>query len=722
MNVDPDELLHQLSRSLGIAPVYTDVWGQPHTVPLSTHRALLRALGLRLAPPEADLAQLEQSRSAQMLEPVYVRSSSRPEPIVLRLRDTTTAVCWELVGPDIQDAGSVDPATLEPATDASCQGRETRRWPLPVPLSPGDYTLTLHQEMEHAVTRLVLCPDQCYLPPGIAEGGRVWGFSVQLYALRSQRNWGIGDFRDLGWLVDKAAELGATLIGVNPLHALFLNNPDQASPYSPSSRLFVNPLYLDLEGITEFADTPAIRARVSDPAFQAHLATLRATPLVDYSAVWSVKREILEALYIAFLARASHQRKDAFAHFQEHWGKPLQDYALHEALQEHFHHQDPSVWGWPVWPETFQHPDGPATRAFAATHQSRLGFFCYLQWQAEEQLAQLGAHARERLGIGLYRDLAVGVDRAGAETWANQTLYVRGASVGCPPDDFNRKGQDWGLPPPSQAALRIQRYEPFIRTLKANMRSAGALRIDHVMGLFRLFLVPDGSPATDGTYVHYPMEDLFRLLATCSVECECLIVGEDLGTVPVEISHAMAEFRVLSYRLLYFEQGETGYRAPETYPALALVTATTHDLPTLNGFWQGLDLVERSALNLFPTPDIAQQQWHQREQDRQRLWHALSVRGLIPPAVPIPAEADYSLILGIYDFLARTPAKLVLVQLDDMLLASHAVNLPGTVSERPNWRRKLESPLEEFPWEILNQLGDRMRAAGRGRPVEPSRR
>ncbi|HET9122329.1 MAG TPA: 4-alpha-glucanotransferase, partial [Acidiferrobacteraceae bacterium] len=511
---------------------------------------------------------------------------------------------------------------------------------------------------------------------------------------------------------------GASLIGLNPLHALFLHNPEQASPYSPSSRLFLSPLYLDVEAIPEFGQNGVAQEQVAQPAFQERLAGLRRVPLVDYGGVWTVKRLILEELYRGFLARPDAARARDFQHYQEQRGAALRNYALHEALQEHFHTQDPSIWGWPLWPEDFQTPNSPGARTFAKTHAPRVGFFMYLQWQAEEQLERAGQRARTRLGIGLYRDLAVGVDRAGAETWSDQALYLEGVSVGCPPDDFNRQGQDWGLPPPRASTLRAQHYLPFIQTLDANMRAAGALRIDHVMGLFRLFLIPDHAAAADGTYIHYPVEDLFRLLAQSSFARKCLIVGEDLGTVPPEISRIMAQFRVLSYRLLYFEQDSAGFRVPEHYPSEALVAATTHDLPTLAGFWQETDLAERHALGLFPSPELEARLRHERARDRSRLWSALQARGSVPGNAPPPAKADARLMLGVYTYLAQTPAKLLLVQLEDLLLAEQAVNLPGTVSERPNWRRKLECPLEQLPQALCAQLADHMRAAGRGaRPL-----
>ncbi len=385
---------------------------------------------------------------------------------------------------------------------------------------------------------------------------------MQIYALRSQRNWGAGDFTDLKTLIDLAARVGAGIVGVNPVHALFPHNPAHASPYSPSSRLFLNVFCLDVEAVPDFAECDAARSRVADPEFQARLRALRATEWVEYREVGEIKLGVLEQLYLNFRERhlaVGDQHAHAFRAFQAEGGAALRRQALFEALQRHFHGNDPSIWGWPEWPEPYRDPAAEAVAQFAVEQAEQVEFFEYLQWQAELQLEAASRRSWEHaLGVGLYQDLALGVDRGGGEAWANQGLYALGASMGAPPDDFNLHGQDWGLPPMIPAQLVDAAYAPFIATLRANMRHAGALRIDHVMGLMRLFWIPAGGTPEAGAYVAYPLDDLFGIVALESQRNRCLVIGEDLGTVPDAVREAMARYGALMYRLLYFEKEQDG--------------------------------------------------------------------------------------------------------------------------------------------------------------------
>src|SRR5690606_15954827 len=340
------------------------------------------------------------------------------------------------------------------------------------------------------------------------------------------------------------------------------------------------------------------------------------------------KRQVIELLYAHFrahhLERAS-ERARRFRAFQAQGGEALRRHALFDALQEQFARESPDVWGWPVWPEAYRDPASEAVKSFCAERLERVELFEYLQWQAD---IQYGAAARRSfelgLGVGIYEDLAVSIDRGGAEAWANQDIYATSAAVGAPPDDFAPNGQDWGLPPVIPHRLRKHAYAPFIATLQANMRHSGALRIDHVMGLMRLFWVPPDGKAAEGTYVGYPFDDLLGLLALESERNRCLVIGEDLGTVPDEVRAALAERGVLSYRLLYFERSQGGeFKRPAEYPQQAIVAVTTHDLPTLAGWWEGRDLALRTQLALFPNEAMREAQIVARAQDRARLLLAL---------------------------------------------------------------------------------------------------
>src|SRR6185503_6644622 len=325
------------------------------------------------------------------------------------------------------------------------------------------------------------------------------------------------------------------------------------------------------------------------------------------------------------------ERGRAFRSFQADGGERLRQHALFEALQDHFHREDKSVWGWPVWPEAYRRPDSPEVARFAEIHAERVELYQYLQWQVALQLEQAAAHAQAlELPVGLYQDLAISVDRGGAESWAHQDLYAVGASVGAPPDEVNLTGQNWGLPPLRPARLRAARYDPFIATLRANMRYAGALRFDHVMGLARLYWIPPGASAADGAYVHYPFDDLLSILALESHRNRCMVIGEDLGTVPDEVRTGLARTGVLSYRLLYFERTAAGdFKAPADYPVDALVAATTHDLATLPGYWEGHDLELRHELGLFSSEAQRQQYVANRTEERARLARALDQKKLL---------------------------------------------------------------------------------------------
>jgi len=700
--------LAALAHWHGIAATFKDVWDNEQETTDETRVALLGAMGVHAdteAAIDAALAQAHAEHWQRLLPPVRVVREGEAEASIrihVPASRCEATMRWEIVC----EAGDVLQAEFVPArlqqieTDSlDQQPISARSLPLPPGLPGGYHRFTLHAgEHAPAICTLIVAPPRCYQPKALADGGRVWGLSAQLYALRSERNWGIGDYGDLTALVECAARRGAALVGVNPLHALFPDDPERASPYSPSSRLFLNTLYLDIEAIDELRDCEAARALWEGAAFQQRLRELRAAELVDYAGVGAVKRRVLELLFHHFqktqLAHGT-PRAAAFRQWRVAQGDALEQHALYEALQAHFKGQDPAVWGWPVWPEAYRRSDAPEVTSFARENAARIEFHAYLQWLADLQLAAVGRRSYELgLGVGLYADLAVSVDRSGAEAWSNQDLYAIGASVGAPPDLYNLKGQNWGLPPLVPERLSASAYAPFIATLRANMRHAGALRIDHVMALLRLYWVPQGAGADAGAYVHYPLADLLGVLALESHRNRCLVIGEDLGTVPEEVSEGLAEAGVLSYRLLYFERDDNGeFLPPAQYPAQALVAASTHDLPTLTGWWDGRDLLLRDALALIPRAEQRGQQVVERAQDRARLLLALEHEKLLPPGatvnpVSVPVMTP-TFTLALHRYLARSPSQIVVVQLEDLLEVADQVNLPGTTDQHPNWRRKL---------------------------------
>lgn len=526
---------------------------------------------------------------------------------------------------------------------------------------------------------LIVVPPAVYLAPL----DRAWGVAVQLYTIRSARNWGIGDFTDLAGFVELSANAGAAYVGLNPLHAPHRSNPNAASPYAPTSRRFLNWLYIDVDAVPESAD-PAVRAAIAAPDFAELLTTLRATSIVDYAGVARVKDTILRRCFA--LARAQGSFDDEFHLFINAGGVPLERFAIFETLVERF--------GGDVaaWPATYRDPQTADIKTFAQAERPAIEYSMYLQFHAERQLEAAAQVARRR-GVAIYRDLAVGVDANGADAWIDTHAYVPSVSVGAPPDLLNPDGQDWGLPPLDPNALMRDGYRTVAELFRSNMQAAGALRIDHVMSLARLFWSPRGRPAVEGTYVHYPFEDLLGVLALESVRARCTVIGEDLGTVPIGFRERMTHAGVLSYRILFFEREHGGGFIPaEHYPALSLAATGTHDLTTFAAWLAGSDIDLRASLGVGD-PTRVPQEHAEREIDRARLISTLRAAGDLGEA----DEGGDAVMLAAHRFLARSPARIVMMQVDDALGETLPVNVPGTAEQYPNWRRKLGLELDAIP-------------------------
>lgn len=585
------------------------------------------------------------------------------------------------------------------------------RYGLPL---PGDTPLGYHRvEAEltsqaggsSAETRLIVCPARAFLPAFLKQGGWGAGLAVSLYGLRSARNWGCGDFTDLRRLTDWCVvEAPVSFIALNPLHAIANRQPFNTSPYLPSSSFFRNSLYLDVERIPGFAECPSAQALLASGPVQAEIEALRASQFVEYERVHTLKMAFLKLLFRDFLAgcRRRPERGREFRAYVEREGELLDRYATYCALEEWLHRRHPSMWIWPHWPVQYQDPDSEATRAFARSHALRVDFYKYVQWQVDRQLGQAHAYARKRgLSIGLYHDLALATDRCGADLWAHREFYVSGCRVGAPPDDFAPKGQDWGFPPPNAWRHRRDGYRLFAESIRRNCRHGGALRLDHVMRLFHLYWIPEGLDATRGVYVRDHARDLLGVLALESVRAKAIIVGEDLGTVADEIREELERFGVLSYRLLYFERRRDGtFKQPEEYPRQALVSATTHDLATLAGFWIGRDIEARRAARLPGSEDGYWPQWEARRRDKQALLDALGRRNLLPPWFPRLA-ADVPELTGelhnaVIGYLAGCPSMLMVLNQEDLTKETEQQNLPGSTYQYPNWRRKMKFSLEEL--------------------------
>jgi (1->4)-alpha-D-glucan 1-alpha-D-glucosylmutase len=696
--------LESLCERYGIASGYQDAWGAARRTSDETKRALLRAMGIDVAVAATDAAGDSNLGEGGGLIPPVVVANERAAKVALQLRASAgppTSVDWRIE----LETGEALQGTIELPLRGDDESGEDRAGALEIPLPQvhGYHRLTLRDPTTRALlasTRLIVTPSRCYVPPFLAGDERVWGLALQLYALRSHRNWGIGDFTDLRNAVAVAAAAGADFVGVNPLHALFPTKPEAASPYSPSNRAALNVLYLDVEAIDDFTHCKAARARVYSPAFQSALARLRAYDHVDYTGVARLKFEILHLLYDRFradeLGESPGERGRAFRNFQQR-EPSLRLQALFDALDEHITAATGERSGWMSWPAEYRPRSAMAIDDLYRRHADRAAYFEYLQWQAELQLAAVGKHARAcSLGLGLYGDFAVGADAGGAETWSQAAVYAPAMHIGAPPDDFNLRGQDWGLPPMLPHRLQAEGYGPFVTALRAAMRHAGALRIDHVMALMRLFWVPEGAVPVDGTYVTYPFSELLGIVALESQRNRCLVIGEDLGTIAPGVRAALAAAGVLSYRPLYFERTADGeFAPPENYPPQALVTVGTHDLPTLAGFWAGRDIAARTRLRLYPDDHAHTAQLVARKRDQARLLRALEHAGVTGADAPRRMSVD--LMLAVHRFLARTPSMIMAVQLEDVFGQETQVNLPSTTEDQyPNWRRKINIPLEDW--------------------------
>jgi 4-alpha-glucanotransferase len=545
-------------------------------------------------------------------------------------------------------------------------------------LAPGD-----------AAATLIVTPGRCWLPPDIEQGKRLWGVAAQLYLLKSASNWGIGDFADLRQLARMLVECGAQVIGVNPLHAMFVDDPEHASPYSPASRLLLNVLNIDVMAVAKDSPDDMLHIIRTDE-FQRELRACRESARVEYSRVTRLKLSILRMIFESWARRRESGQRQQFEEFRRGMGESGERSCLFLALREHFASQTPPAKDWREWPDAYQNPESAAVKQFAQAQHGLVTFQVWLQFIADSQLRE-AANAAGPMAVGLYRDLAVGADPSGAETWGNQQAVVTQAQVGAPPDIHNPAGQNWGLPPFNPMALKKEGYRSFIDLLRANMRHAGGIRIDHVMALQQLYWVPRGSTAAQGAYVRYPREDLIGILALESHRNQCLVVGEDLGTVPVGFRERMSDARILSYRVLFFEKEDHGFIPPDRYPRMSLAVAGSHDLPTLGAWMAGSDLALKAKLGLYPNANLEKEANLDRKHERQALLAAFRNRGMAAdPNMPLEQFAEAA-----HAFLASSASAITMVQIDDITLEATPVNVPATSTEHPNWRRRLSKTLQE---------------------------
>ncbi|GAB2914709.1 4-alpha-glucanotransferase [Rheinheimera gaetbuli] len=703
-------LLAELIAFCGIETEFNDAWGNPTTVSQQHQLALLQAQGFDTDDDETAALQLLQRQLDFWQQPLQAVAVQRhDEPVQLLLQVNLEQANSELALILTTENGDEQYFKLIPVEGELVQV---------VVLDEVEYhqyqhrlSLTLtagYHQLQIADTdikqKLIITPGRCY-QPDVFQQQKQWGIALQLYALRSERNWGIGDFTDLATTVKYLASVGADFVGLNPIHALYPAMPESASPYSPSSRRWLNISYIDVAAMPGFAACARTQSLVNAPVFRTALQTQRSKDYVDYSGVMQLKLPVMKSLYQWFIEQDKTGNKaqlKAFKQFKADGGASLQQLALYDALHAYLYQQDCMHWGWPNWPEQYRQPQSAAVQQFAKQHKAELDFYCYLQFIAQQQLAQAQQVAKDAgMLLGLYRDLAVGVSEASTEIWANPELYCRDASIGAPPDPLGPAGQNWGLPPMYPYQLYKQAYQPIIDLLRANMQDAGALRIDHVMALLRLWWVPKTAEnAGGGAYVYYPIMDLLGILALESQRNQAVIIGEDLGTVPDGIRELLGQHGVYSYRVFFFETAaDGGYISPVHYPQQAMATLTTHDLPTLIGFWHCDDLRLGKELGLYKDEAQLQQLYAQRHANKQRIMDSLHGHQQLPADYNHSSEhlaMEQTLNFAMQRHLAATSSQLLCLQLEDALQMSQPVNIPGTSTEYPNWRRKLTQDIEQW--------------------------
>ncbi|MEO8595791.1 MAG: 4-alpha-glucanotransferase [Candidatus Solibacter sp.] len=707
-----DQLLDRAASWYGIDGGFWDIFGQYHTTTAQAKQSILGALGVPAnsgGELEDALARLAREEWVHVLPPAIVAVAGVEVEVPLQLpADGLGSRAHFTVQHESGEVGRFDCNLWELPQVASAE-MNGQTWvrvmaTLPVTLPLGYHEIRVTAAGSEGSARYIVTPERAYTSPHLGRGGRAAGIAVSLYGVRSGRNWGCGDFGDLRSVVDWVAEeLGASFIALNPLHAIHNRRPFNTSPYLPNCIFYQNFLYLDVEGMEDFAACRRARSLRESPEVVREIEDLRASPFVEYERVSTLKLRFLKLAFCSFLRewRAGSRRGRAFDTFREREGELLENFATYCALDEEIHRNDPNIWLWTDWPAPYQDPDSPETRAFRKKRWRRILFYQFLQWQIDLQLGGAQEWARARhLSIGLYHDLALATDRFGSDLWAHRPFYVAGCRVGSPPDDFSPKGQDWAFPPPNSRQHREDGYRLFAESIRKNCRHGGALRIDHVMRLFRLFWIPDGMDATQGAYVREPNLDFVRILALESVRNRVVVVGEDLGTVEPAIRETLARFGILSYRLFYFEKNEGGeFRGIEEYPMQSLVSSTTHDLPTLAGFWTGADIDARRGAQIIDD-EVQRQQMAQRQNEKQKMLDVLFRLELVNPELPRIA-ADYPELTGelhnaIVGFLAMTPSQLLAINQEDLTKEKHQQNLPGSTWQYPNWGRKMRFTIDQL--------------------------
>lgn len=675
-----DHDLHRLADAAGIQINWTDAFGKRQTVSPDTLKIILNALEL---PCDSD-RQLQDSLARQLAENQQV---SLP-PLL-----TCNAGMPMAFSQDLDLHGKA--YRIEFEDGGQFEGRfssdETAPLHMMVPQRTGYHRLLVGDRQ----LTLAVAPPRCFsVADALINNGspqsaiaRPWGISAQLYSLRRNGDGGIGDFTALKSLAQSAASHGASALAISPVHAMFSADSNRFSPYSPSSRLFFNAFHVDPAAVL---GEEAFRQILSQSGQAEDYRRLEQLELIDWPNAARLKLDLLRRVFEAFSRRPAIEQQE-FDRFCREGGQALLDHARFEVLHAHFSTAGmEGVSGyWPTWPAAFRNPRSAEVASFTDARADELRFHLFLQWQAAKGLSSAQKAARDAgMPIGLVSDLAVGADNGGSQAWSRQTELLNGFSVGAPPDDLNALGQSWGLGAFSPKALKLHGYGAYLEMLRSAFAHAGGVRIDHVLGLMRMWLVPADMTAQHGAYLRYPMDDLVRLIALESWRHRAVVIGEDLGTVPEGFGDRMAQAGLMGIRVLLFQREHGYFTPPERWAPHAIATTTTHDTPTLAGWWAGRDIDWRSKLDLRDENSSEAAEREQRAHERTALWNAMKhagcAQGETPP--PTPEQAPLNEAVA---FLGRSMGPLAILPVEDALGLPEQPNLPGTVDTHPNWRRRM---------------------------------
>ncbi len=695
--------LDTLAQHCGILPGYERTDGQWKPTAEHTQIALLKAMGFDASSEsncENIYRELCEARSRQVLDPVRVVKQGAHDLSTLPLRiagDSSGSIEWNLEL-ECEDGAlhRCSGKALDPGNEIHVPVPEGSTLPLGYHRLRWRCSGAFEAEAEQL---LIVVPEACQTVHEVIGDQRAFGFYANLYTLRSNQNWGVGDVSDLRTLIGLAAKSGAEFIGINPLHALDPVDP-VGCPYYPVSRLYRNILYLDIPAIPELQECKAAQDRIASNECQEEISALRDASDLDYPHLVRLKHSILKELHDYFRLQhraAGTERGRAYREFLAQEGKDLENFATFQVLREHVHESSATERNWQSWAADFQDPNSAAVQKFRLEHEQDVDYQCYLQFELDRQLAELQALSRDGgLRIGIYQDLALGSAPSGSDGWAFDDLFARGATLGAPPDPFSATGQDWDLVPIVPHRLTETAYRYWSSLLRNAFRHTGALRIDHIMALVRQFWVPEGMLPTEGAYVQYPEEDLLGILALESRRSGSIVIGEDLGTVPPGLRETMEHRGILRSQVLYFERYWDGsFRHPNEYAREALTSANTHDLATLPGYWTGHDLELRRSSGAIPDDEVLQRERQQRDQERGALLHRFREHGILGWEQEISSPAEFT--RASYVFIARTPSRLISVSLDDLGEEQEPINVPGPPDlDHRSWGRRMTRNLEEL--------------------------